>query len=116
MRRLRNHQIGVDQGDLQLFSDFEKGGAMWTGEGDREVRTRAFFAEPFRAPPVVHVSFSMLDLDGKTNPRLHLRAEAIDEEGFLIVLGTWGDSRIARIRVAWTAIGELRFADDWDLY
>jgi riboflavin synthase len=32
------------------------------------------------------------------------------------VATTWGDTKVARVRVAWQALGELRQADDWDLY
>jgi hypothetical protein len=31
------------------------------------------------------------------------------------VFRTWGDTRIARVRIAWMAIGELSEGDDWDV-
>ena len=46
-------------------------------------------------------------------------ADAFDlceNEGFDIVFRTWNDTQVARIRVAWTAIGELPNEDDWALY
>jgi hypothetical protein len=33
-----------------------------------------------------------------------------------MVFRTWGDSRIARVRMSWTAFGEVKSDDDWDLY
>jgi hypothetical protein len=45
-----------------------------------------------------------------------LVSENIAEEGFDIVFKTWGDTRFARARVAWLAIGQLPPEDDWDLY
>lgn len=116
MKRLRNHLIGVDQGDLILFSDFENGGPMWTGSGPRVSRTTVTFSESFRTAPNVQVGLSMWDLDGASNVRTDISAEDITEAGFEIVFRTWGDSRVARVRANWMAIGELRHSDEWDLY
>lgn len=116
MKRMRNHLIGVDQGDLVVFSDFETGGEMWTGRGQRERTKRVSFEEPFRHIPVVQVSLSMWDMDAGAVLRGDLSAEAITEEGFDCVFRTWGDTRIARIRVNWLAFGEMRQSDDWELY
>ncbi|MEC8667985.1 MAG: H-type lectin domain-containing protein [Pseudomonadota bacterium] len=37
------------------------------------------------------------------------------DDGFDIVFRTWGDSRIARARVGWMAIGEVGAPGDWDV-
>jgi len=58
----------------------------------------------------------MWDISNTAFARVDLRAEEVTEEGFVIAFTTWGDTKIARIRVSWTAIGELRHVDDWDLY
>lgn len=116
MKRLRNHLVGIDQGDTVLFSDFEDGGEMWTGRGQRERRRRVAFSEPFRDVPMVHVSISMLDVDNDTPQRIDAVAETITKDGFDLVFRTWGDTRVARVRLAWLAVGELRQVDEWDLY
>lgn len=116
MKRLRNHLIGVDHGDVVLFSDFEHDGVMWTGDGARQTRAHVEFSESFRAAPIVHVSLSMWDMASDTNARADVQSEDVTTEGFAIVFRTWGDTKIARVRVAWQAIGELRQADEWDLY
>ena len=116
MKRLRNHLIGIDQGDTVLFSDFEDGGDMWTGRGQRERRRRITFSESFRKSPMVHVSISMWDVETEAPLRADVMAEAIDKDGFDLVFRTWGDSRIARVRLAWLAMGELRQEDEWELY
>jgi len=116
MKRLRNHLIGMDQGDTILFSDFEDGGEMWTGRGQRERRKSIAFSEPFRSAPVVHVGISMWDIDNETPLRGDIKAEAVTQDGFDIVFRTWGDTRVARMRIAWLAMGEMRQADEWDLY
>ena len=115
MKRLRAHMIGVDRGSRTLFSDVEHDGPMWTGEGPREVRVAIVFSEPFRDVPVVHLGMSMWDADGATNQRGDLRAEAVTEAGFEVVFRTWDDSRVARVRADWIAIGEVSGDDDWEV-
>ncbi len=115
MKRLRNHLIGVEQGELVLFSDFEDEGEMWVGRGQRERRRRVAFDEAFRSEPVVHVGLSMWDLDNGAPARVDIAAETVTEDGFDIVFRTWGDTRVARVRARWMAIGELRQDDDWEI-
>jgi len=116
MKRLSNHLVAIDQGDVVLFSDFEDGGEMWTGTGPRERRHHVRFSEVFRNDPVVHVSVSLWDVDTSSAVRVEIVAESITPEGFEIVFRTWLDTRIARLRVAWMAIGEVAHEDDWELY
>lgn len=116
MKRIASHLIGIDQGDLMLFSDYEDDGEMWTGEGARERVVPVIFATAFRAPPVVHLSMSLLDMATGPSVRADLTARDITATGFEIVFRTWDDSRVARIRAAWMAIGELHDDMDWDLY
>ena len=116
MKRLRNHLIGVDHGQVVLFSDFEHDGVMWTGDGARQTRAHVEFSESFRDLPVVQVNLSMFDMSNTTNARADVQAEDVTPEGFAIVFRTWGDTKIARVRVAWQAMGEIRQADDWDVY
>jgi hypothetical protein len=113
MKRLRNHLIGVDQGDVPLFSDFEDGGEMWTGTGPRERRKAVKFSSVYRHPPAVQVGLSLSDMDSAHNTRAEVKAEKITEKGFDLVFRTWGDTRIARVRMSWLAIGELAYEDDW---
>lgn len=107
--------IGILQGSRVLFSDFADGGVMWTGEGDRESRFMVNFKPAFRSAPAVTVGISMWDMDHKTNSRADISAENVTAKGFHIVFRTWGDSRVARIRANWMAIGAVRDDDDWDV-
>ena len=117
MRYLKSHLIGVDQGSELLFSDFQDGGAMWTGQGKREYRRTCQFKHPFATPPTLQVSMSMWDMDRRANQRADLSAENVTAEGFDIVFRTWGDTRIARVRADWMAIGPVEGdEDDWALY
>lgn len=115
MKRIDTHQLGIDQDSILLFSDFQDGGAMWTGTGPRQLRRLVDFSQPFSRPPVVHVGLSMLDIDQATNHRVDISAEDVTEDGFVIVFRTWGDTRVARVRADWIALGSVRHEDDWDV-
>ena len=116
MLKLNGQRVGVAQGSLVLFSDYQDGGVMWTGEGPRELRKLVEFKEPFTGAPAVHVAFSMWDLDQKHNGRMDISADMITEEGFVIVFRTWGDTRVARVRADWMAIGPCAHEDDWEVF
>lgn len=115
MKRMTASSIGILQGTRVLFSDFATDGVMWTGSGDRESRFHVIFSEAFRRPPAVMVGISLWDMDHKTNMRADISAENVTEKGFQLVFRTWGDTRIARVRADWTAIGPVRDDDDWDV-
>ncbi|AHM04311.1 ATP synthase protein I [Roseibacterium elongatum DSM 19469] len=115
MKRFASHLLGVAQGAEIMFSDFEHDGPMWSAEGPREARVAVTFGEAFSTAPVVHVSMGMWDTEGQTNQRADLRAENITPQGFDMVFRTWGDSRIARVRADWMAIGPLPDDDIWDV-
>lgn len=107
--------LGVQQGTHILFSDFSNGGPMWSGTGQREVRKPVTFNPAFAEPPIVMVNVSMLDADHGTNLRTDLATENVTARGFDLVFRTWSDSRIARLRADWTAIGAAPDDEDWDL-
>lgn len=113
MRRFRNNSIGIDQGEMVLFSDFEHDGEMWTGSGPRHIRSFVHFRQAFLTAPVVHVALSMWDMSNTANGRADVQAAEIRSEGFAIVFRTWGDTKVARVRVSWMAIGEVYEPDDW---
>jgi hypothetical protein len=113
MRRFRTNSIGIDQGDIVLFSDFEHDGPMWSGSGPRLARTDVPFREGFLAPPVVQVALSMWDISNTATSRADVQAADITKDGFSIVFRTWGDTKIARVRVSWIAMGALHDPDDW---
>lgn len=115
MKKLNSLKIGVDSGTAHLFSDFAEGGGMWTGTGDRQIKTRVTFSEPFTSVPVVHIGFELWDISSETNTRVNLVTEEITEEGFTVVFTTWGDSKIARMRANWMAIGEVQDDELWDV-
>ncbi|MDN5788759.1 H-type lectin domain-containing protein [Pseudorhodobacter sp.] len=116
MKKFPSQRIGVDQGSRVLFSDFADGGAMWTGSGPRESRHIVKFTESFVESPAVTVAMTMWDMDQKTNSRADLSAEKITPSGFHLVFKTWGDTRVARVRADWMAIGRIVDDEDWELY
>lgn len=115
MQKFWSHMIGVDHGEAILFSDHESGGPMWAGDGARRAETEIAFAESFRSVPAVTVHLAMWDVASGSNSRGDLRAEHVTERGFVLVFRTWGDSRVARVRATWQALGEVAHGDDWEL-
>ncbi|MEI6099990.1 MAG: H-type lectin domain-containing protein [Alphaproteobacteria bacterium] len=115
MKRITLGKVGILQGSRMLFSDFEDGGHMWTGQGERESRHHITFSETFAAKPAVMVAIAMWDIDHKTTSRVDITAEKITRSGFHMVFRTWGDTRVARVRADWTAVGALRDDDDWEV-
>lgn len=115
MKRFGSVSMGVAQGSVSLFSAFENGGEMWTGEGPRNSQHQVRFDEVFLSAPFVYVSLGMWDIDQNTNQRADIRAEEITGEGFRIVFRTWGDTRVARVRADWIAIGAVTHEGDWEL-
>lgn len=115
MWRIRTHRMGIDQGSHMLFSDFQDDGEMWSGAGEREARERVEFSEPFLAPPAVQVGLSMWDVDHSANHRMDIAAQEVSETGFTLVFRTWGDTKVARVRADWIAMGEVAHDEDWDL-
>ncbi|MEQ9675541.1 MAG: H-type lectin domain-containing protein [Roseovarius indicus] len=116
MKEISGRTIGIDVGDNILFSDFEDDGEMWTGTGPRERRKAVQFSRPFRAPPTVFATPSMWDMDSAANVRADVSTDNVTAEGFELVFRTWGDTRVARVRMRWMAIGPVASEDDWDLY
>lgn len=113
MHRIESYRVGVQQGQVDLFSDFATGGDMWTGSGARERRQLVTFSEPFRAPPAVQVALSLWDMDSDTNLRADIGAEEVTKDGFVIFFRTWGDTRVARVRLSWMAIGGITDPTEW---
>ena len=115
MRNFPSHTVGIDQGNLVLFSDFEDDGEMWTGEGPRLTRHAVLFSDRYDAAPVVQVSLAMWDISNNANARADVSSENITREGFDIVFRTWGDTRVARVRVSWMSVGPIPSDEVWDL-
>ncbi|WP_313352608.1 H-type lectin domain-containing protein [Paracoccus sp. (in: a-proteobacteria)] len=119
MRELRSFghfAVGVTQGSVEMFSAFESDGPMWTGQGPRIEVQAVRFEKSFAEPPAVHVSLGMWDVDRHANQRADIRAVNVTQEGFELQFRTWADTRVARVRADWIAIGPLRHEDDWDAH
>ena len=116
MKKIAAQTIGIAQDDVVLFEDFEDGGEMWTGTGHRERVKPIRFGEAFRQVPAVQCSLTLWDVDAATNVRADVEAENVTKEGFDLVFRTWGDTKVARVRIGWIAIGSVGNEDDWELY
>ena len=107
--------VGIDSGEVVLFNDFKNDGPMWVGEGDREARILVSFANSFSTEPVVTVAVSLFDASNAANIRFEIQAENVTPKGFDIVFRTWSDSKFARARATWQAIGALSTEEVWDI-
>ncbi len=116
MKKISAHTIAIAQGNDVLFEDFEDGGEMWTGTGHRESTKWVAFKESFQDIPMVHCSLTLWDVDSATNVRADIEAENIGTDGFELVFRTWGDTKVARVRIGWMAIGTVKDEDEWELY
>jgi len=54
-------------------------------------------------------------MSNSANIRTDLQRENITKTGFDIVFRTWGDTQVARCRVAWQSIGPVTADDVWDI-
>lgn len=115
MKRFSAGRVGVEHGQTMLFADFQTGGPMWTGTGPREARAAVLFRERFTEAPAVMAGLSLWDFDQGTNVRAELATEKVTAKGFVLVFKTWADTRVARARADWIAIGPVRDEDDWDV-
>jgi len=115
MKKFNSHRIGVDSGLAHGFSDFADDGEMWSGKGKRVRSVEITFSESFLNPPAVHLGFAMWDISNAANTRVELAAENITATGFTAVFQTWGDTKVARLRANWMAIGEVEDEEIWDV-
>lgn len=90
----------------ELFNHVDDNGPMWADDGDREVRLKLRFATSFQRPPHITLGISGMDSSCAQNLRFSLSTDAVTSESFVIVFKTWGDTRIARTSVNWSAIGQ----------
>lgn len=109
--------FAIDSGSIRMFDHIDTEGPMWSGSGARAVRLPVKFSKVFVNPPVIQLSTSMIDADSDRNLRLSLATEDRSAEGFVAVAKTWSDSRIGRLEITWTAIGEgiANSAPLWDV-
>lgn len=113
LRRFDHFAVGVANGSVVMFSAFDNGGPMWTGRGARLERQQVRFDEPFVEPPTVHLSMTMWDIAVSANQRADIQATNITRESFVIEFRTWDDTRVARVRASWMAIGPVRHLEDF---
>ena len=115
LKKLYSAVLGIEQGKTTLFSDFQNEGEMWAQTGERELRMPVTFSEAFRQEPTVYASLDIFDFSNIANIRYEITSENITRGGFDIVFKTWGDTKIARARASWMALGAVNGEGDWDV-
>ena len=99
-------QLAVENGTVQMFDHIDGSGPMWAGSGKRWARAAVKFDQPFVEGPAVQLAISMIDADSGRNLRLELATEDVTPWGFTAVAHTWSDTRVGRLQLSWTAIGQ----------
>lgn len=112
MEDLNSLTLAIDGGVAKVFDHIENSGPMWCGSGKRWSRASVTFEQPFSGPPQVQLSIALIDADSSKNLRFELNAEDVHEDGFTVVVHTWSDTRIGRLKVNWTAIGSREHVAD----
>ena len=105
MNMITQFSLAIDSGTARIFDHIEDQGPMWAGTGKRWARQVVAFDNDFAVPPTVQLSIAMIDADSSRNLRLELFVEDVTEHGFVAVAHTWSDTRIGRLQVNWTALG-----------
>ena len=103
----------VETGHVQVFSDFEDNGPMWTGEGERSISNTITYNSPFQEKPIVSLQISLMDAQSGVPMRYSLKVKKETNKSFQIVFSTWLDSRFARVAVNWTAMGMKHGPEYW---
>lgn len=83
----------------------------WTlnsGSGMRTHIVYVKFTKTYTEAPTVMLTLTSYDgAAGKDgNARVSLKTENITRDGFVIKVGTWGDSRVAGVEGSWMAFGK----------
>lgn len=89
-----------------LFDHVDEGLPMWTGDGERSLRTEVNFIRQFKDIPIVHINVIGMDSAQDRNLRYWINAVDIERTGFTIEFKTWGDTLIARLGISWLAAGK----------
>jgi hypothetical protein len=90
----------------ELFNHVDDGLPMWTGDGDRSVKKEILFVQAFEEAPNITLGLTGIDAAHDQNLRFRLQAIDVNAAGFTAEFTTWDDTHIARVSVAWQAIGK----------
>lgn len=86
----------IQCGDVSVFSDFQK-------PIRRTYLIPVTFDVPFDDEPEVGTFMHFFDHSHIQNTRINCTAIKIKKEGFLLEVGTWGDSELWAVKVSWVA-------------
>ena len=82
---------------------YKTGNKMETGTGDRKDVVDVNFTSTYDNPPKVSYSVTRLDIDQGTAVRYVVTIGNITTTGFQTTIGTWADTRVFSIAIAWIA-------------
>jgi hypothetical protein len=76
------------------------------GDGERTVNLEIRFTKKFTSKPELIFSVSGVDASRDANLRYSVESTFVSNEGFLLKIKTWGDTKIFGITGSWIAITE----------
>ena len=103
VRRGKNDMI-IESGKFQATYK-DSSWQLLKGQGPRPFEKRINFPQPFKAPPVVFVSLTGLDVSREANCRVRIEAHDIDRNGFTIHFSTWSNTQVYGLWAEWLAYG-----------
>ena len=74
------------------------------GEGPREFTMEVKFPNSFSTKPDILLSVTSIDANSKANVRYKIETSFISEQGFIIKVSTWDDSKVYGLSGQWMAI------------
>jgi len=82
----------------------------WSLHAQSDCELRAFehevaFAQPFAAPPVVHVGLAGFDVSNQDAARVRVRVTSTHAGGFTLCVETWLHTQVWGVEVSWLAVG-----------
>ena len=72
--------------------------------GERTLTIEVKFTKKFETKPEILLGVNAIDADNKTNLRYQVEVSFVSNEGFLLKVKTWADSKVYAISGSWMAI------------
>ncbi|MEM6738235.1 MAG: H-type lectin domain-containing protein [Bacteroidota bacterium] len=100
---LSNHAQEIQSGIFKLNRDVREFN-LSENEGPRGFGYEIKFKTPFEEKPEIMLSVTSVDANTRVGIRYRVETGFVTNEGFLIKVGTWGDSKIYALEGQWIAI------------
>lgn len=93
----------VDSGTFMLNQN-TKGYNLHQNTGEREFTVEVKFNKKFESKPEIVLAVTSVDAEKTTNLRYALEKGFVSEEGFLLKVRTWADTKVYSLGGNWLAV------------